>query len=69
MRPEELGCLADAQHEVAGGVDQSGQDEVAQRVAGQLALLEAALEGDGQRGVLVGQGDQTLADVPQAPPR
>ena len=61
--------LAHARHEVARGVDQPGQDQVAQRVAGQLALVEAALEGRGQRGVLVGQGHQALADVARGPPR
>ncbi len=55
--------LAHTREKVTGGVDQPGQDQVSQGVAGQLALVVAVPERDGQGGVLVGQGHQALADV------
>ena len=63
--PEQPARLVDAGHRVAGGLDQPGQDEVAEGVAGQLLLLEAVLEGRGQRRAPVGQGHQALAEVPR----
>ena len=62
---EQQGRLVDPRDQVTAGVHEPGQDQVAQRVARQLPLVEAVLEGGGQRGVLVRQRHQALAEVAQ----
>ena len=62
----------DGQHAGAerdGGVErpddlrQRGQEQVAEGVAGDLALREPVLEDGGQQGLVLGQGHQAVADV------
>ena len=62
--PEQPAGLVEGGHRIAGAVDEAGQDQVPERVAGQLLLAEAVLEGGGQQRARLGQRHQALAQVP-----
>jgi len=49
--------------EVAGDVGEGGDEEVAEGVALELALVEAELEETGEKGFILGEGDHAVADV------
>jgi hypothetical protein len=55
--------LVERAHRVADRLEQCREHEVAQRVAGELAVVEAVLEGSRPHARLVGQRDERLAEV------
>ena len=55
-RTEELRRSAHARDQVTRGLDQAGQNEIAERMARQLAFVEPVLEGQRQGGVLAPPG-------------
>ena len=60
---EDLRGHLDGLGEVSGDVGEGGDEEVAEAVAFELALVEAELEELGEEVLVLGEGDHAVADV------